>query len=741
MLYADVIVDRSLHNLDRSFQYAVPEHMQREAVVGARVKVPFGKGNKDVSGYIIELGNTAKFDVAKIKEIREIEKQGVVVESHLLLLAHWIKENYGATMNDALHTVLPVKKTVKAVKQRFISLAVSKQEARKYLALCVHKKYHARVRLLEALLESELPLDYDNVVHRLHIAVSTLQGLAKNGTIHIDEKTRYRNPLELSAKQVGPIVQLNSEQEKIVTDFTREYEQGIRQTYLIHGVTGSGKTEVYMEMIAHVLAQKKQVIMLIPEIALTYQTVQRFYRRFGACISIMHSRLSAGERYDQYLRAKNGELQIMIGPRSALFTPFPNLGLIIMDEEHEGGYKSENPPKYHAREVAIKRAKMVQASVVLGSATPSMEAYYKATTGIYKLYRLQRRAGAGTLPQVWVTDMREEFAKKNTSIFGEQLHRMIEERLSAKEQIMLFLNRRGYAGFVSCRSCGEALQCPHCDISLTAHKKREKITHLVCHYCNYQIPMPDKCPVCASKYIAGFGTGTQKVEEIVKTTFPQARVLRMDADTTSGKGGHEKILSAFAGGEADILVGTQMIVKGHDFPKVTLVGILAADLGLNGNDFRAGERTYQLLSQAAGRAGRGELPGDVVIQTYKPEHYCILAAKSHDYQKFYERELQYRKMLQYPPLSHILAMSVYSKEEQLAVAVAGKIAGLMKEQPNLTVIGPAKASVYRVNDSYRMFIYAKSANRKQLVLCKDIIEEKSRDWTEYNKVNIQADFE
>lgn len=739
MQFADVIVDRSLHNLDRTFQYIIPERLENKAVVGALVTVPFGRGNQTISGYIIDVSEEAKFDIGKTKEIIEVAGQGVVVESHLLLLAHWIKRNYGATMNDALKTVLPVKKAVKAVVERFVVLTVPREEAAVFLETCKKKKHNAKVRLLEAMLQEEAALDYDNVIHRLNISTSTIRSLSEAGILQVQEKKQYRNPLVFSQMQRQKIA-LNKDQQAVVDDFCGEYGQGIRRTYLIHGITGSGKTEVYMEMIAKVLEEGKQVIMLIPEIALTYQTVQRFYKRFGDIISIMHSRLSAGERYDQYLRAKNGEIQIMIGPRSALFTPFSNLGLIIIDEEHETGYKSEMPPRYHAREVAIERARMVEASVVLGSATPSMEAYYRAMKGEYKLYKLLKRAGSGSLPKVWVTDLREEFAKRNTSIFGEQLYTLIQERLEKKEQVMLFLNRRGYAGFVSCRKCGYALSCPHCDVSLTAHKTQGKITHLVCHYCNHQITMPQTCPQCGSKYIGGFGTGTQKVEEMTKQAFPQARILRMDADTTSGKNGHEKILSAFANREADILVGTQMIVKGHDFPNVTLVGILAADLSLNGSDFRAAERTYQLLSQAAGRAGRGELAGDVVIQTYRPDHYCIKAAAEHDYESFYRQESDYRKMLQYPPVSHILAMLVSAGEEALVQSTAAKIAVLM-DREGITVIGPAKAPVYKVNDIYRMQIYGKCPDRDSLVSCKDEIERISREWQEYNRVHIQADFD
>ena len=464
------------------------------------------------------------------------------------------------------------------------------------------------------------------------------------------EERQYRNPVMRAGERDQQPV-LNDQQRRIVDTVTGDYRQGIRKTYLIHGVTGSGKTEVYMGIIEKVIAEHKQVIVLIPEIALTFQTVSRFYRRFGERVSVMHSRLSQGEKFDQFERAKAGEIDIMIGPRSALFTPFEHLGLIVIDEEHETSYQSEMPPKYHAREVAVHRASMVGASVILGSATPSLESYYRAQKGRYTLFTLTKRAGGASLPKVWVTDLREELERKNRSIFGGKLMELMQDRLAKKEQIILFLNRRGYAGSVSCRKCGEVIKCPHCSVSMTAHMRYGRLEHLVCHYCGYQATMPALCPKCRSRYIGTFGIGTQKVEQLVRERFPQARVLRMDADTTTGKEGHEKILRDFAAGSADILIGTQMIVKGHDFPNVTLVGILAADLSLNVGDFRAAERTYQLLAQAAGRAGRGEKPGDVVLQTYQPEHYSIVSAAKQDYLGFYEQELIQRQILHYPPVS------------------------------------------------------------------------------------------
>ena len=533
---------------------------------------------------------------------------------------------------------------------------------------------------------------------------------------------------------------LNDQQRRIVDTVTGDYRQGIRKTYLIHGVTGSGKTEVYMGIIEKVIAEHKQVIVLIPEIALTFQTVSRFYRRFGERVSVMHSRLSQGEKFDQFERAKAGEIDIMIGPRSALFTPFEHLGLIVIDEEHETSYQSEMPPKYHAREVAVHRASMVGASVILGSATPSLESYYRAQKGRYTLFTLTKRAGGASLPKVWVTDLREELERKNRSIFGGKLMELMQDRLAKKEQIILFLNRRGYAGSVSCRKCGEVIKCPHCSVSMTAHMHYGRLEHLVCHYCGYQATMPALCPKCRSRYIGTFGIGTQKVEQLVRERFPQARVLRMDADTTTGKEGHEKILRDFAAGSADILIGTQMIVKGHDFPNVTLVGILAADLSLNVGDFRAAERTYQLLAQAAGRAGRGEKPGDVVLQTYQPEHYSIVSAAKQDYLGFYEQELIQRQILHYPPVSNILGVLVLSEQRGHAQELADKLAEQMRRYEQVVILGPAPASLSKAKDVYRYVIYAKCADYRILRQIKNGLEQYMKAQETYRDCRLQFDF-
>ncbi|BCN31574.1 replication restart helicase PriA [Anaeromicropila herbilytica] len=742
ILYADIIVDISSENLDRTYQYAVPDDIREKVFIGSLVLIPFGRGNRVIKGYVVGLSNTLKIPEEFLKTINEVVEGALLIESQLIHLAYWIKENFGATMNDALKTVIPIKQSVKQKEKKKIRLILDSDEATDKLSEYQRKNNTARVRLLQELI-NENTIDYDLVIQKLNISRSTINGLVEQGIIEVLTKTVYRNPVEKKQIKEYQIV-LNDCQKSIADHFINDYFNGIRKTYLIHGVTGSGKTEVYMEMIANVIANKKQVIMLIPEIALTYQTVMRFYNRFSDRISIMNSRLSKGERYDQYLRAKNGEIDIMIGPRSALFTPFSNLGLIIIDEEHEGSYKSETTPKYHAREVAIKRAEMTGASVVLGSATPSLEAYYKAIKGEYHLYTLTSRANNSLLPEVSIVDLREELKNRNKSIFSTSLREKMQDRLDKRQQIMLFINRRGYAGFVSCRSCGHVMKCNHCDVSLTYHTSGK----LVCHYCNHEEVMPKVCPVCGSKYIATFGTGTQKVEEFVRKEFPRARTLRMDTDTTSTKDGHEKILTAFANHEADILIGTQMIVKGHDFPKVTLVGIIAADLSLYANDYRASERTFQLLTQAAGRAGRGSEKGEVVIQTYNPEHYSIIAASENDYEGFYQKEMLYRSAMKYPPASNILVILVSSKAENKAELCINLLSGVMREKVNredeeesqYTIIGPTNASLSKANDIYRKIIYLKHENYDKLKDVKNYLEGYINFSEHFKLCSVQFDF-
>ena len=702
--YADVIIDLSVKNVDRIFQYRIPDHLRDLVKPGVQVNIPFGKGNTERKGIVVGLSKETDYDPQKMKELLDVETGVVPIRTQMICLAFWMKDRYATTMNQALKTVLPVKAKVTPREERVIVSLKPKNEIRTLLVEAEKKKYRARIRLYRALLENEeLPLKLTS--EKLGITASMLKPLVEKEIVEL--KASPKEPKHLGSFPAAGKVRLNEEQRQAAETVIRDYDSGLRNTYLLYGITGSGKTEVYMELIDHTLREGRQVIVLIPEISLTYQTVMRFYRRFGNRVGIMNSRLSAGERYEQSERAANGDIDIMIGPRSALFTPFPDLGLIVIDEEHEGAYKSETAPRYDAREVAKVRADMSGAVLVLGSATPSVESFYRAEQGEYRLLTLTKRAKENSrLAGVHIVDLREELAEGNRSIFSRKLKELIEDRLAKKQQVMLFMNRRGYAGFVSCRSCGKAIKCPHCDVSLTYHRNGR----LKCHYCGFERPLPDKCPSCGSPFIAPFGTGTQKLEEFTKREFPEARILRMDADTTAKKGAHEEILATFAEGGADILIGTQMIVKGHDFANVTLMGVMAADLSLYAPDFKSAERTFELLTQASGRAGRGDLQGDVVIQTYAPDHYAVSSAAEQDYLQFYRQELLYRKMMGYPPLVGLLTIGLSSKREADVIRASEDLKRVILREyalDGLKVIGPVEDSPYKLNDNYRKILYMK----------------------------------
>ena len=731
-LYANIIVDISKEKLDRSFSYLVPEAMHSQIHVGDVVEIPFGKGNRIAKGYVLELTGTIQYDESKMKSVQKIlVKTQTTRKDRLVALASWMRDTYGSTMIQALKTVIPVKKKVKQKEKRTLILLLSQEETEEKLEFYKKKNQKARYRLLQALAE-EKEIPYEIAIEKLNITPAVIRTMEEQKVLKTESMLVYRNPIHQESQGRYNII-LNPEQQRIVDAI---WEDESHMVSMIHGVTGSGKTEIYMELIARTIAENRQAIVLIPEIALTYQTVMRFYRRFGDRISIIHSRLSAGEKYDQFQRAENGDIDIMIGPRSALFTPFPRTGLVIIDEEHESSYKSETTPRYHARETAIELARMESAKVILGSATPSLEAYYRAKKGEYALYTLNRRARSSILPEVSVVDMREELKNGNRSIISEALKEQIEKKLQSEEQIMLFLNRRGYAGFLSCRSCGHVIKCPHCDVSLSVHN----YGRMICHYCGYEEKRPEVCPKCGSTFISTFGIGTQQVEQVVRKIFSHARVLRMDMDTTRTKNGHEKILSAFQNQEADILIGTQMIVKGHDFPNVTLVGILAADLSLYADDYKAGERTFQLLTQAAGRAGRGEKQGNVIIQTYDPEHYCIQASAKQDYQAFYEEEMSYRMLADYPPAVFMISIHGSGKDEdhlQKAMEYLVKVTERMPEKKAVKIFGPVSESIGKIQDEYRKVIYIKAEEQNVLTGIKNKLEKYMELNEGYRSVMIQ----
>ena len=729
--YAQIIIDISHGRLDRPFTYRIPEALQNDLCLGSLVVVPFGKGDTKRKGYVIGFSNTCEYPDGKLKEIEAIASGGTdITGDNAVRLALWMKQRYGSTMAVALRTVLTSRKQAKPCEHRSIHLLLSRDDAEKKRHEFAMKHQVARERLLRELMEAP-DQPYSLIIQKLHVTAPVIAALKKQGILEVRTETFLRNPVSIEkCEEAG--IRLSPEQRAISEGVLQDFEalqegKDIPRVSLIHGITGSGKTEVYIAIIEEIVKRGRQAIMLIPEISLTYQTLMRFYRHFGDRVSVMNSTLSESEKSDQFERARRGEIDVIIGPRSALFTPFPRIGAIIMDEEHESSYKNESMPKYHTREVAEKIASMQNGVVVLGSATPSLESYYQAKKGKYRLYELSRRLTGGTLPSVEITDLREELRAGNHSILSRRLSELVSDRLAKGQQTMLFLNRRGFSGFVSCRSCGFVPKCPHCSVSLSLHRGGR----LLCHYCGYEEPMPDKCPECGSPYISGFHAGTEQAESFLSRQFPKARILRMDADTTRAKGSYEKILSSFANEEADILIGTQMIVKGHDFPNVTLVGILLADQSLNASDYRSAERTFQLLTQAAGRAGRGKYPGDVVIQTYEPEHYSIVHAAHQNYEEFYREEMGYRKLLRYPPAEHLLAIQIISRSEEHASLFAHKTRALLeqltaaareKNPDRLLFIGPAPAVLEKLRDEYRYVIYVKSPDYDTLIVCKDGVE-------------------
>ncbi|MDD6282894.1 MAG: primosomal protein N' [Oribacterium sp.] len=692
-MYAQVIIDITNEALDRPYTYHIPEGMHVSA--GDRVSIPFGNSRIPKNGYVISLSEQSAYDEDKIKDILGVVSNAISVKEQLIQLAVWMSREYGTTLNQCLKTVLPVKKTVRKNLRRIDPMERYREETDE-----------------QHILNPEQQIAADAIVSGIRSC--------------------------FARKKVSPDRTPGS------LDLTQPENGGKTQDpprYLVFGITGSGKTEVYLHAIEETLALKRKVIMLIPEISLTFQTVLRISSRFRGKVAILHSRMSLGERYEQYMKCERGEVDILVGPRSAIFAPFDNLGLIIMDEEHEGAYKSETAPRYETRDVAFQRAKLTDCPVVYGSATPSLDIFTKALHGEIRLLELTHRAKPGsTLAATEIIDLRKELAEGNRSIFSRRLNELMTEALGKKEQIMLFMNRRGYSSFISCRSCGEAVKCPHCDVSLTLHRDGM----LRCHYCGYETPRMKLCPSCGSPYLAPFGFGTERLEEYVKQSFPDAGVLRMDADTTRNKGGHERILAAFRAHRADILIGTQMIVKGHDFPDVTLVGMIAADLSLSAPDFKAQERTFQLITQAAGRAGRDREAGHVIIQTYQPEHYAIQLAARQDYRIFYEQEMAFRKLMGYPPVERLMTIQLQCADENLLDAVSELAVKEMSgycAACNAELIGPLRATVYRVNDIFRKIIYIKHGSHDIIIQLRDQCQELIRQHDRRSQILLNFDLQ
>lgn len=575
------------------------------------------------------------------------------------------------------------------------------------------KRLAGQLRVFSAICPGK-SISVEELKEKASVTDSPIHTLLQKGILVEQRRQEKRDVFQLEDYTPTQPFYPTPEQAQALALLRAEEQKEQKRPILLHGVTGSGKTEIYMQLIEHVIMEGKQAIVLVPEISLTPQIMERFISRFGKRVSVTHSRLSLGERLDQWRKARDGEISIIIGPRSALFMPFSNLGVIVMDECHESSYISDVTPKYHTREVARKLSELTGALLVMGSATPDIDSYHRAVTGEFLLLQLKERTKGSRLPEVFVTDMRKELEDGNRSAFGLPLQQAIRENLEKGQQTMLFLNRRGYSTFVSCRKCGEVLTCPSCNVSYTYHASDKA---LVCHYCGKEVPVPKTCPSCGSHYIRYFGTGTQKIEEETRRLFPEASVLRMDADTTTGKNGHARILELFGKGKADILIGTQMIAKGHDFPNVTLVGILAADLSLNLGTYQAAENCFQLITQAAGRAGRGELAGRVFIQTYQPENHAIRMAAAQDYEGFYQEEILLRQAMEYPPFSHIFSVLITGEMEQEVILAAQRLGAFMNhyaERAGCTIVGPAPAPLPKFRGEFRWQIFAKGIDAERL---------------------------
>lgn len=786
-MIVQVVVDVPSGGTDRLFDYKVPIHLQTIIEKGMRVVVSFGP--RKVQGFVV--ATDVETELSKLKEIETVLDVTPVLTEELLHLGDWLTTKVLCYKITAYQAMLPAalrakyKKEVRLIesgnlarlpselKERFLDrnvvqwdeLVANGQQLIPFIKKAVtsgllevtyvvkDKVTHKIVKVVEPIQSGGLQLqlkEFGNravkqrqliefflnnpqsititdLIEQAETSRSTIKSLVEKAILIENDVEVSRDPYaNREFQRTKPLVLMKNQQKAIEPIYeTINNEQ--HQTFLIHGVTGSGKTEIYLQSIAKVIDLGKEAIVLVPEISLTPLMVQRFKERFGSLVAVLHSALSKGEKYDEWRKIQNGVVQVVVGARSAIFAPFKNIGIIIIDEEHEATYKQEENPRYHARDVAIERASYYRCPLILGSATPSLETYARAKKGVYQLLSIPERVNDLALPTVEIVDMRDELRMGNRSMFSKSLYEKLSLRLERGEQSVMFLNRRGYSTFVMCRDCGYVAECPHCDISLTYHQSSRSIK---CHYCGHEEQMPQKCNSCQSEHIRFFGSGTQKVEEEITKVFPGARVIRMDVDTTRKKGSHEKLLTAFGEGKADILLGTQMIAKGLDFPNITLVGVLAADSMLNLPDFRASERTFQLLTQVSGRAGRHRLPGEVVIQTYAPEHYSIELVRNHDFIRFFEKEMEIRKRQSYPPYYFVAVIQVSHPELMKVIETTEKIAAYVRRSlsPKSIILGPVVCSIPRIKDRYRYQCMIKYKNEPMLVdVLKEIIENYKRE--------------
>ena len=690
-MYANVIIEYGVKSLNKTFIYKVPDELKDKIKVGMKVYVPFGKS--EVFGFVMELQNNNDTGF-EAKEIIRIDNEELVLNKELIDVGSYLSSITLCTLITAYQTMLPSSLKIKKQEHNYDKydeylILTDKLKAMEYI--CKYPRRIAQIKAINNILEI-------GKLNKKEVSNEVVKILEENKIISIEKVSKYR-----INKDSSEVVKkhLTEDQERVYksVDFNKH------DTYLLYGVTGSGKTEVYIKWIEKCIDEGKTAIMLVPEIGLTTQIAKRFYEAFGSDVAIFHSSLSEGEKYDEYLKILRGEVHVVVGTRSAVFVPLKNLGIIIIDEEDSSSYKQDNNPRYHAKDIAIYRGKYNNIPVVLGSATPTLESKARADKGVYKLLRLTNRVGNAKLPIIHVIDMEPEMKKRNM-IFSEFLQNKIKEKLERREQIILLLNRRGFSTFITCSNCGYTYKCPSCDITLTFHKSTN---NLICHYCGYQKKKDEVCPECHEESLNYYGLGTEKLEERIKEMYPSARVVRMDQDTTRNKGMHERIINDFKDYKYDILLGTQMISKGLDFPKVTLVGVINADASLNIPDYRSSEVTYSLLSQVAGRAGRSEIPGEVIIQTFNPDNYVIECVKNNNYDRFYLQEMQFRKNLKYPPYYYLVSIKVIGKIYEKAIENSQKVKKYLADNLNkeTIVLGPTTASVFKFNNEYRMQIIIK----------------------------------
>ncbi|MCY8165832.1 primosomal protein N' [Bacillus spizizenii] len=798
MNFAEVIVDVSTKNIDRPFDYKIPDHLKGMIKTGMRVIVPFGP--RKIQGFVTAVKEASDLSGKSVKEVEDLLDLTPVLTEELMNLSSWLSDKtlsfkitalqamlpaalkakyekelkiaYGADLppqverlfsetKTLLYSDIPDHDTLKLIQKhvqkgsidvtykvaqkankkmvRHIQANASKEELSKQAEGLSRQAAKQQAILHFFIVEPEgVKVPAADLCKKTDASSATIKTLIQKGLLKESYEEVYRDPYQDKMFKKTEPLPLTDEQSAAFQPIRQTLDNDEHKVFLLHGVTGSGKTEIYLQSIEKVLAKGKEAIVLVPEISLTPQMVNRFKGRFGSQVAVMHSGLSTGEKYDEWRKIHRKEVRLVVGARSAIFAPFENLGMIIIDEEHESSYKQEEMPRYHAKEVAIKRAEHHSCPVVLGSATPTLESYARAQKGVYELLSLKHRVNHQVMPEVSLVDMREELRSGNRSMFSVELMEKLEKTISKGEQAVLFLNKRGYSSFVMCRDCGYVPQCPHCDISMTYHRYGQR---LKCHYCGHEEPVPHTCPECASEHIRFFGTGTQRVEEELTKVLPNARVIRMDVDTTSRKGAHEKLLSAFGEGKADILLGTQMIAKGLDFPNVTLVGVLSADTTLHIPDFRSAEKTFQLLTQVSGRAGRHEKPGQVIIQTYTPSHYSIQLTKTHDYETFYQHEMAHRREQSYPPYYYLALVTVSHEEVAKAAVTAEKIAHFLKANcgADTKILGPSASPIARIKDRYRFQCVIKYKQETQLsALLKKILEHYKRE-IEQKHVMISID--